>query len=122
MMSQSNRPAKKALMIVNPKAGKSRSKTKSDGGLFGAVCVLSAAGYLVDARMTQHRGHAAELAREVGAEYDLVVCCGGDGTLNETVCGLMTCPDRRAASTSAFSCMWPPSAPSPRRPTPCPSL
>ena len=150
-------------MIVNPKAGKSRSKTKSDGGLFGAVCVLSAAGYLVDARMTQHRGHAAELAREVGAEYDLVVCCGGDGTLNETVCGLMTCPDRRAplgylpagttndfaaslhlphdptaaarvavsgiptpidvaASTSAFSCMWPPSAPSPRRPTPCPSL
>ena len=34
-------------------------------------------------------GHATEMARSIGGEYDIVVCCGGDGTLNETVCGLM---------------------------------
>ena len=34
-------------------------------------------------------GHAAELARTLGKDYDVVACCGGDGTLNETVCGLM---------------------------------
>ena len=81
--------SKKLLMIVNPTAGKSKSKTRSDTSLFGAVCTFSEAGYLVDARMTHARGHATELARTLAPQYDRIVCCGGDGTLNETVCGLM---------------------------------
>ena len=43
---------------------------------------------------TMHRGHAAALsaaAKEDG--YDTVICCGGDGTFNETVSGLMTIPE-----------------------------
>jgi YegS/Rv2252/BmrU family lipid kinase len=38
-----------------------------------------------------HRGHATQLASAAAAEgYDTVICCGGDGTFNETVAGLMT--------------------------------
>ncbi len=102
--------SKKVLMIVNPKAGKSRLKNKMSGGLFEAVCAFSEAGYLVDARMTQHRGHAAELAAMFAKEYDRVVCCGGDGTLNETVSGLMQCDGEKvplgylpAGSTNDFA-------------------
>ena len=42
---------------------------------------------------TAYRGHAAELARASAKEgYDLVICCGGDGTLNETISGLLSIP------------------------------
>ena len=40
---------------------------------------------------TMHRGHATQLAAAAAEEgYDTVICCGGDGTFNETVAGLMT--------------------------------
>ncbi len=42
---------------------------------------------------TMHRGHASVMAASSCAEgYDTVICCGGDGTFNETVSGLMTIP------------------------------
>lgn len=87
--------AKKLLMIVNPKAGKAKVKNKAEGGLFDAVCAFSEAGYLVDARLTKGRGNATELAAALGADYDLVVCCGGDGTLNETISGLMALGEKK---------------------------
>ena len=34
-----------------------------------------------------------EPTREEGASFDRIVCCGGDGTLNETVSGLMRLSD-----------------------------
>lgn len=42
---------------------------------------------------TMHRGHAALMAVTAAEEgYDTVICCGGDGTFNETVSGLMEVP------------------------------
>ena len=39
---------------------------------------------------TQYKGHATELAREYAARgYDAVIAVGGDGTVNETGCGLI---------------------------------
>ena len=39
---------------------------------------------------TDHKGHATELAREYAAKrYDAVIAVGGDGTVNETGCGLI---------------------------------
>ena len=76
---------KKLLMIVNPAAG----KTRSHGPLFDAVSVFCNAGYLVRVYNTTGRGDAARAAAEDGKDYDVVVCCGGDGTLNETVSGLL---------------------------------
>ncbi len=80
--------SKKLLFIVNPRAG----RTKSSAPLFDAVCVFSEAGYLVSVRTTRRRGDATRLVESVGADYDLIVCHGGDGTLNETVNGLMRLP------------------------------
>ena len=76
---------KSLLFIVNPTAG----RTQSRGPLFDAVSVFSNAGYLVRVRTTAAHGDATVIAREEGGEYDVVVCCGGDGTLNETVSGLL---------------------------------
>jgi YegS/Rv2252/BmrU family lipid kinase len=42
---------------------------------------------------TMHRGHASRMAATAAEEgYDTVICCGGDGTFNETVAGLMSVP------------------------------
>ena len=77
---------KKLLMIVNPAAGRRKSKEP----LYYAATILSEAGYLLNIRNTSGPGNARELAAEKGAQFDLVVAVGGDGTLNETVAGLMT--------------------------------
>ena len=87
---------KKLLFIVNPRAG----KTKSHAPLFDAVSIYSEAGYLVSVRVTSHRGEATELAEDLGAEFDLVVCHGGDGTLNETVNGVMRIPKEKRPAVS----------------------
>jgi len=76
---------RKLLMIVNPRAGKSKSR----GPLFDAAAVLSQAGYLLSVHMTAAPGDAAETARREGGRYDLVVAVGGDGTLNEVASGLV---------------------------------
>lgn len=82
---------KKLLFIVNPRAG----KTKSRAPLFDAVSIYSEAGYLVCVKQTKRRGDATRFAAELGTDFDLVVCHGGDGTLNETVNGLMRLPKER---------------------------
>ncbi len=82
---------RKLLFIVNPRAG----KTKSRAPLFDAVTIFSEAGYLVRVAQTRRHGDAAELAERFGAGYDLVACHGGDGTLNETVNGIMRLPKEK---------------------------
>ena len=81
---------KKLLFIVNPRAGKTKSRTP----LFDAVARFSKAGYLVNVFVTEGSGDATRVAAEMGGDFDLVVCAGGDGTLNETLSGLMTLEKR----------------------------
>ena len=76
---------KKLLMIVNPRAGRS----KPMGPMFDACAILSEAGYLLSVRKTAGNGDAVRIAREEGKDYDLVIAVGGDGTLNETANGLL---------------------------------
>ena len=87
---------KKLLFIVNPRAG----KTKSSAPLFEAVSIYSEAGYLVSVRQTRGRGDATELAETLGADCDLIVCHGGDGTLNETINGVMRIPKEKRPMVS----------------------
>ena len=82
---------KKLLMIVNPAAGRRKSRES----LYYASTILSEAGYLLNIRNTSGPGNARELAAEKGEHFDIVVAVGGDGTLNETVSGLMTIPRER---------------------------
>ena len=82
---------KKLLMIVNPAAGRRKSREP----LYYAATILSEAGYLLNIRNTSGLGNARELAAEKGENFDVVVAVGGDGTLNETVSGLMSIPPER---------------------------
>lgn len=75
----------KVLLLVNPCAGKMKSRKE----LFSIADPFCAAGYEVTIRPTTCRGDATVIARDRGPEFDLLVCCGGDGTLNETVSGLL---------------------------------
>ena len=77
---------KKLLMIVNPTAGKKKSR----GPLFDAAAILSQAGYLISIHNTAFPGDAFQTAATLGKEYDVVVAVGGDGTLNQVVSGIMT--------------------------------
>ena len=76
---------KKLLMIVNPRAGRNKSR----GPLFDAAAIFSQAGYLLSIHNTTAQpGDAASAAASAG-DYDMVAAVGGDGTLNEVVSGLM---------------------------------
>ena len=84
---------KKALLIINPSAGKTKSKTH----FFTVAKALSDGDIQPTVFVTREQGDATEKVKAEGAFYDLIVCCGGDGTLNETVNGLLSLPaqDRR---------------------------
>ena len=77
--------AERLLFIVNPTAGKKRIA----GFLSEILQVFCSAGYLPTVLMTERGGHATELVRQYGADCGLIVCAGGDGTLNETVSGML---------------------------------
>ncbi|MBR1781693.1 MAG: YegS/Rv2252/BmrU family lipid kinase [Oscillospiraceae bacterium] len=75
---------KKLLFIYNPKAGKQRITRQ----LSDVVYLYTTAGYQVTVHPTLYRGDATRMAAECAQEFDKVVCCGGDGTLNEVLTGL----------------------------------
>lgn len=79
-------PNKKILIIANPKAGK--AKIKND--ILKIIQVFSNGGFDVTVYPTKARGDATVKAQSLSqGEYDRVVVCGGDGTLNEVITGLM---------------------------------
>lgn len=96
---------KRLLFIFNPKAGKGQIRNY----LLDIIDTFVKAGYEVNARPTQYAGEAVGIAQERITEYDLVVCSGGDGTLDEVVTGVMKSGQRRpigyipAGSTNDFA-------------------
>lgn len=70
-------------IITNPRAGRGRAA----GVARLAQAELQAAGWQAEIVPSSAPGEATSLAREAAASYDLVVACGGDGTLNEVVSG-----------------------------------
>lgn len=80
---------RKLLYIYNPTAGRKTAKVN----LSDVLEVFTRQGYEITVRPTLERGDATAAARALGPNYDRLVCCGGDGTLNETVRGLLALPD-----------------------------
>ena len=52
-------------------------------------------GYRVTSHPTQYSGDATELIEQESADYDLVICSGGDGTLDEVVTGMMRLEEKK---------------------------
>ena len=76
---------KKMLFIMNPYAG----QRKAVKNLAQILEIFNRAGYEVNTYMTAGPGDGEKMASQRGPESDLVVCCGGDGTFNETVAGIL---------------------------------
>ncbi|GII34552.1 diacylglycerol/lipid kinase family protein [Planotetraspora mira] len=74
----------RALLVINPKATSTNQRTRD--------VLIQALGAAVDLSVeeTAYRGHAAGLAGTAYAKgFDAVAVLGGDGTINETVNGLL---------------------------------
>jgi len=78
---------KKMCFIMNPNAG----MRKANKHLTEILAIFNRAGFEVSVYITGKRGDAAWTAETYGPQVDVLVCCGGDGTFNETVSGLLKC-------------------------------
>lgn len=76
---------KKMLFILNPIAG----MRKANRVLADILGVFNRAGYTVETYVTAAQGDGREQALKRGKEADLIVCCGGDGTFNEVLSGIL---------------------------------
>ena len=76
----------KIVFILNLQSGKATISSK----LAVVIDMFTKAGYEVTARPTQERMDACAAAKYAcGQGFDLIVCSGGDGTLNEVIQGVM---------------------------------
>lgn len=76
---------KKVLLIVNPKAGKLKSRNR----LFSLVKQISLRADVCNMVMTRRPADATTLVEKNYSKYDIIACLGGDGTLNEVITGIM---------------------------------
>lgn len=76
---------KRMLFIYNPSAGKGLLKAK----LSDVLDIMVKAGYEVVVYPTQSYKDAYRKVVHMDKDYDIVVCSGGDGTLDEVVTGMM---------------------------------
>lgn len=82
-----NRNLQNALLIHNPNAGYNGAARRRK--LDVARKILSSGGIQAELEETSGPGHATEIARRAMAQgRQLVIACGGDGTINEVVNGL----------------------------------
>lgn len=76
---------KRMLFVINPKSGKAQIKNH----LLKIIDVFNRNGYEVTVYITGAKGDAENMAKGHGGDYDILVCSGGDGTLDEVVTGMV---------------------------------
>ena len=86
MSNDINDKREKVLFIVNPASGKMMIKNK----LFEVLKLFSDAGFEPTVLMTEKTGDATSFAKKYAPDFDRIISCGGDGTLNEIVTGIMS--------------------------------
>jgi len=75
---------KKMLFVMNPYAG----TRKANRHLADILTIFNRAGYTVTVHMTAGSGDCERITALMAADFDLLVCAGGDGTFSEMVNGL----------------------------------
>ena len=73
------------LIIVNPNAGKGKVQKR----IHRIASNFSRQDYIVDIIYTKINYSAASIIRDYKGKMDLVICCGGDGTLNDLINAVM---------------------------------
>ncbi len=73
------------LLVINPVSGKKLAKKYSHR----IIERFGQAGFNVTCVYTKIDENAYEIVRKRADEFDFIVCVGGDGTLKETVCGVI---------------------------------
>lgn len=73
------------LLLVNPRAGQRKAKWY----LMGIAEILSRAGCTVLLHITAGPGDGEAAVLRHAGEIDRVICCGGDGTFNEAMSGVL---------------------------------
>lgn len=81
---------KKALLIFNPCSGKNSSRASTEE----IIESFEGSGLEFTVRETTCSGDATNIVKNELGDHDLVICSGGDGTLNETINGVMDMPRR----------------------------
>ena len=72
------------LLIINPVSGRRKARLM----IYSIINFLSQHGCKTTVFATTKQGDATELVQKYGADCDRIICCGGDGTLNEVFSGL----------------------------------
>jgi len=80
------RTIRRAIIIYNPASGRRKGGRQREIEL--ARDELRDAGIQTELAATSCAGNGIELARQASATTDLVIVCGGDGTINEVANGL----------------------------------
>lgn len=73
------------LLILNPTSG----MRKGQKSLSDIISVFNQAGYDTHVYITREQGDCTRVVCNQGRNMDKIVCCGGDGTLNETISGVI---------------------------------
>jgi len=78
----------KAILIYNPSSGRRRQQRADQ--VAQALAVIRGAGITAESCATTHIGSAVSQAQEAASSgFDTVIACGGDGTANEILNGIM---------------------------------
>lgn len=85
MAKKNKRPKKHVMLIVNPKAGKKRSKFE----VADIADLFAKSEFEVAIYFTSLEYGAEYLVKEHAHEVDIIACCGGDGTVNQIIKGMM---------------------------------
>ena len=99
---------KKLLLIINPVT----AKTTISPYLIDMIDIFEKAKYDVKVHISKCKHDITEIIEKTGSKFDVVVCAGGDGTLNETVSGVLKLDKKPkigyipAGTTNDFATSW----------------
>lgn len=82
--------SKKLLFVFNPLSGRVQIKKK----LLSIIDIFTKAGYEVISVPTQCKLDGYNIIKNHYKHKELIVCSGGDGTLNEAIMALMECEEK----------------------------
>lgn len=80
----------KLLFVYNPCSGKRQMEKR----LADVLDVIGKANYDIVVHSSRGHGDITQILTNMAAEYSLVVCSGGDGTLQEVVSGILKSEER----------------------------